>query len=40
MLDFYLVLDLTSYWIRSYLENREQEVVFDGSHSDRSDVLS
>ena len=40
MLDFYLVLGLTSYWIRSYLENCEQEVVFDGSHSDRSDVLS
>ena len=39
-LDFYGVRDQTSTWIRSFLENRKQEVVLDGSHSDRSDVLS
>ena len=39
-LDFYGVQDQTSNWIRSFLENRKQEVVLDGSHSDRSDVLS
>ena len=39
-LDFYGVRDQTSNWIRSFLEIRKQEVVLDGSHSDRSDVLS
>ena len=39
-LDFYGVRDQTSTWIRSFLENRKQRVVLDGSHSDRSDVLS
>ena len=39
-LDFYGVRDQTSTWIRSFLENRKQEVVLDGSHSDLSDVLS
>ena len=39
-LDFYGERDQTSNWIRSFLENRKQEVVSDGSHSDRSNVLS
>ena len=39
-LDFYGVRNQTSNWIKSFLENRKQEVVLDGSHSDQSDVLS
>ena len=39
-LDFYWVRNQTSNWIKFFLENRKQEVVLDGSHSDQSDVLS
>ena len=39
-LDFYGVRDQTSNCLRSFFENRKQEVVLDGSHSDWSDVLS
>ena len=39
-LNFYGVRNQTSNWIKSFLENRKQEVVLDGSHSDQSDVLS
>ena len=39
-LDFYGVRNQTSNWIKSFLENRKQEVVLDGSNSHHSDVLS
>ena len=39
-LDFYGIRNQTNSWIKSFLENRRQEVVLDGSHSDQSDVLS
>ena len=39
-LDFYGIRNQTSAWIQAFLENRKQEVVLDGSHSDQSDVLS
>ena len=38
--DFHGVRDHTNNWIRSFLENRKQEVVLDGSLSDWADVLS
>ena len=39
-LDFYGIRNQTNNWIKSFLENRRQEVVLDGLHSDQSDVLS
>ena len=39
-LDFYGIRNQTSACIRAFLENRKQDIVLDGSHSNQSDVLS
>ena len=39
-MDYYGVRGTTLSWIQAFLSNRKQEVVLEGSHSDRADVLS
>ena len=39
-MDYYGVRGTTFTWLKTFLKNRKQEVVLEGSQSDRADVLS